>query len=243
MFAKINKALRTNILVGLVLVTPIGITIFTANWFFQLITGFFIPKQVLENTANELLLRVVALIVVLMLLFLVGFFVRSFFGKKIYSFGEKILVRIPIFNKIYIQVRHISEAIIAKRDNMFKEVVLVEYPRKGLYSIAFITSEVPSLLHEKMSQPGRTNESVALFIPTTPNPTSGLMILASRTDITPLSITVPDAMKFVVSGGAVHPGGPLDNRPTLLDKLETIISRDAKAELVNNSEEKEDASD
>lgn len=236
MISKIGKALRSNILVGMVLVTPLVITLYIVNLLFSFITGnalFLALVKVLpaslrgDSDAEQIVAKVLAFIIVLMILFLLGFFVRSLFGKQLYRLGELILERIPVINKIYIWVRQISEAFLAQRQTLFKEVVLVEYPRKGLYSVAFVTAPVAPEFDAIL----RTEENpshVSLFIPTTPNPTSGLMIIASRDDLEELPITVADAMKLIVSAGAVYPGtGLVDDRPTFLDKLETWISKDS----------------
>lgn len=235
MFSSISKALRNNVLVGLVLITPLVVTVWIVNLLFNFITrnalfsflSQHMPEAMRDSSLGQALGKVLGLVFVLMILFLIGFFARSFFGRKLYRLGEMFVERIPVFNKIYIWIRQISESFIARRQTLFKEVVLVEYPRIGLYSVAFVTAPVPADFSER--HPGAdAEEFVALFIPTTPNPTSGLMIVAPRRDLRPLDISVADAMKFIISAGAVHPGDRLvDDRPTLVDKLEQWITREA----------------
>ena len=237
MISKIGRALRTNIIVGMILVTPLVVTLYIVNILFSFITGnaFFqtlikvLPETVRgDSGAEQVVAKILAFIVVLMVLFLVGFFVRSLFGKQLYRLGELIVERIPVINKIYIWVRQISEAFLAQRQTLFKEVVLVEYPRKGLYSVAFVTAPVAPEF-DAILQTDEKTQHVSLFIPTTPNPTSGLMIVAPRHDLHPLPISVADAMKLIVSAGAVYPGtGLVDNRPTFLDKLEAWISKESQ---------------
>ena len=152
MFKGIGKALRFNILLGLLLVTPLVVTVFIVNFLFDfltqnvafdLLTGFF--PQVLRDTGfGKLLAQILALVMAVMVLFLIGFFVRSFLGKRLYHLGEKVLGRIPVFNKIYLWVRQIAEGILAQRQTLFQNVVLVEYPRKGVYSIGFVTAPTPN---------------------------------------------------------------------------------------------------
>ena len=237
-----GKAIRNNIVVGLVLIAPIVITGFIIHFLIRLVSGNRItktltdvifalfPEAFRDGTVKFMLSQFIAVLLVLLALFLLGFFVRSYFGRRLYRIAERVLVRIPVFNKIYVQVRHISETIFAQRQTMFKEVVLVEYPRKGLYSIAFVTSTVPAPFRKRHFPSAPPDTSMAaLFIPTTPNPTSGLLIFAPREDLTPLPISVPEAMKLVISAGAVYPGeGMMDDRPTLLDKLEAWITRETK---------------
>ena len=126
-------------------------------------------------------------------------------------------------------MRQISEAFLAQRQTLFKEVVLIEYPRNGIFSVAFVTAPLAPEL-EKIVPKAKDQAFVSLFVPTTPNPTSGLMIIAPRRDLTPLPISIAEAMKLVISAGAVYPGSDvIDDRPTLVDKLEAWISRDQQS--------------
>lgn len=233
----IGRIIRNNIVVGLMLVAPIVITGFIVHFLIRLVANNALTKfltdvifplypEAFRDAASRFMLtQIIAVALVLIALFLIGFFVRSYFGRRLYRLAERVLVRIPVFNKIYIQVRHVSETIFAQRQTMFQEVVLVQYPRKGLFSIAFVTSTVPSPFRKRFVNTEKPDDAMAaLFIPTTPNPTSGLLIFAPKTDLTVLPITVSEAMRLIISGGAVYPGeGELDDRPTLLDKLEQWI--------------------
>ena len=236
MFAKIRKALRNNILVGLILITPLAVTLFVVNAILGLVVrnpvfdfaADLLPASMQDTRYELVLARIGALLIAMMILFLIGFFVRSFLGRRLYRLAEMVVERIPLINKIYIWVRQISEAFLAQRQTLFKEVVLIQYPRPGIYSVAFVTAPVAPDFR-RILPPAQGEEFVALFIPTTPNPTSGLMIVAPRTDLTPLPISVADAMKLIVSAGAVYPGENLvDTRPTLVDKLEAWITKDAR---------------
>ncbi len=257
MASTVGKSIRKNIVVGLVLMAPIVITGFILAFLIRLIADNAMAKAIIdavfrmlpevfqEPTVKFFLGRILALALVLLFLFLLGFFVRSFFGRKLYRLGERILTRIPVFNKIYIQVRHISEAIFSQRETMFKEVVILEYPRKGIYSVAFVTSTVPDHFRARMDAPGEEEQFSALFVPTTPNPTSGLLILAPRSELITLPISVPDAMRLVISAGAVYPGegDEVSDRPTLLDKLENWMTRETKLEAVQLEDDKEGRTD
>jgi uncharacterized membrane protein len=226
------RTIRNNIIVGLILITPIVVTVLVGTWLFRFVTDvafMFFPKG-LRQDYPLIFSRVTALIAVVVLLFLIGLLARNFVGKRLYQLGDAVLRRVPVLNKIYISVRQISEALLDQSQYLFKEVVLVEYPRKGLYMLGFITSNVPhSILPGFEKRP--LEEFVSVFIPTSPNPTSGFVVFAPRSDIMILSLSVADAMKLVVSGGAVFPGTSLpDDRPTLLDKLEEWVRRDRSAE-------------
>ena len=148
MFGRIGRALRFNILLGLLLITPLAVTVFivhflfdflTQNVAFELFTSL-LPDFLKGTGFGKLIAQLLALVLALMVLFLLGFFVRSFLGKRLYGLAEMLLGRIPVFNKIYLWVRQISEGIFAQRQTLFQEVVMVEYPRKGVYSIGFVTA-------------------------------------------------------------------------------------------------------
>ena len=233
MFSKIVKTLRNNILTGLFLITPIAIAIFVVQWLFTLITDRvmpFIPRQVRE-LHPELMFRLIALVLFLAVLFLLGLFVRNILGARLYRIGDAFFSRIPIFNKVYVSVRQIGEALLAQSQTLFQQVVLVEYPRKGLFSMGFVTNAVPPEFLKNLPR-SDGGPMVAIFIPTTPNPTSGLFVFVPRNETYGLPISVGDAMKLVVSGGAVYPGnaGNLDDRPTFLDKLQKWAAREGRLE-------------
>ena len=226
MLRKPVRRIRNNFLVGLALVTPIGLTILIANGLFVFVTNVFLTEA-LENSDKQVLYRAAALIIVIGLCFLVGFFTRSFLGRHLYRLGDRLLARLPFVNKIYVQVRHMSEVLLAQRRQLFQKVALFEYPRKGIYSIGFVTSPVPAKMEAHMTTESSTKGFISIFVPTTPNPTSGLMVMVPKADVVFLDIEVADAMKFVVSAGAVHPGDePNGKRQDLLDKLEDWANHD-----------------
>lgn len=131
---------------------------------------------------------------------LVGFAARNIIIRKIFRYGERIFYKVPMVNKIYLTTRQISQAFLGEHQGVFQRVVLLEYPRKGIYSMGFVTSRGKGEIQQK------TRENlINVFIPTTPNPTSGLLIMVPEEDVTPLEMSVGNAMKLVVSGGAVTP--------------------------------------
>ncbi|MBP7829505.1 MAG: DUF502 domain-containing protein [Kiritimatiellae bacterium] len=231
MFRKIMRALRNNILTGLFLVAPIAVAVFVVMWLFTLITDRvmpLVPRKVGE-VYPEIIFRLIALLLFLAVLFLLGLLIRNIIGARLYRIGDAILSRIPVFNKIYISMRQIGEALLAQSQTLFQEVVLVEYPRKGIYSMGFVTTPVPPEFTGNLPAEVRAT-LVAVFIPTTPNPTSGLLIFVPKNETYDLPISVGDAMKLVVSGGTVYPGGPgrVDERPTFLDKLQKWAEREGR---------------
>jgi uncharacterized membrane protein len=229
MLRHVGQSIRNNMIVGLILIIPIAVTGFIVNFLFRTTTKWvinFVPKPWLDHHP-AILFQAAALVIVLIVLFFIGLLTRNFFGKRLYQFGDMILGRIPFINKIYLSIRQISEAIVDQSQTMFKEVVMVEYPRKGLFSLGFVTASVPRYLSDLTTpnEPGK--DLIAVFIATAPNPTSGFFIFIPKSEVIVMPLTVADAMRLVVSAGAVYPGtDSIDNRPTLLDKLETWIARD-----------------
>jgi uncharacterized membrane protein len=236
------KSLRANLLSGIFLSAPIVATYLVIKFLFDLTTGWIntegvrrflaenkLMNQLLADTWLEnkvFLIRVIALLLVLGLLIAVGYLTRNFVGRQLYRLSDKVLETIPIVRNVYITVRQLSESLFSQRKTMFKEVVLVEYPRRGLYSLAFVTSQVPKGIRHSITNKMDNEECLSLFVPTTPNPTSGILLLVPRSEVTTLDMEVTDALTYVMSGGAVRPDSPGDTRPSLLDKLESWITGD-----------------
>ena len=218
------KSIRNNILVGLILVTPIVVTIFVVNWLFRFITNrvlVFLPRHYLEGN-QEILWRLASLVLVLVLMFIIGVLVRNILGKRLYQLGDRLLARIPIVNSLYVGTRQVIEALFQQRQTLFQEVVLIQYPRPGVYALGFVTAIVPANYKGYLSNEHQAEECLSIFIPTTPNPTSGWFFIVPRSQTTKLNMTSGEAMKLIVSGGAVFPGDHSVNRvtpPSLLELL------------------------
>ncbi len=229
MGGKIIHSIRTNLFVGLILITPIVVTVLVGNWIFHFITDvafLFFPKG-LRESHPMIFSRVTALVAVLFLLFVIGLLARNYVGRKLYQFGDAILRRVPVLNKIYLSVRQISEALLAQRQQLFKEVVLVQFPHTGMRALGFTTASVPESFAAQFGEFGK-QPLLAVFIPTAPNPTSGFVVYVPQNAVTVLGVSVAEAMKLVVSGGAVFPGpASADDRSELLDKLEEWMRADS----------------
>lgn len=137
------------------------------------------------------------------IVFLTGLLVTNILGKKLVRLGERILDRIPLVRAIYKAVKQVMETLFSSSGDAFRNVLLVEYPRKGLWSIAFQTSTQSPKVSEKTQA-----DMVTIFIPTTPNPTSGFLMMIPRHDVIELDMTVDEALKMVISLGVVQPGKP-----------------------------------
>lgn len=220
---RVLNALKVNILFGFFLIVPVVVTIVIFNFFFKTATNWMPPGVTEKMGLPPYTDRIVTLFLLIVFLYLAGFLIRNIFGRRLYQLGDKIMTSMPFIKSVYIPVRQITESLFTQRKSLFKEVVLVEYPRHGLWSIAFVTAKVPRSMKKPITDSDA--ECVTLFIPTTPNPTSGILILVPRAEVKPLSIPVQDALTYVMSAGAVSPGDSGDtHRPTLLDKLEEWLT-------------------
>ena len=219
---------RNNILVGLLLFLPVAVTILIVNWLFTTATDVLIlwlPAEVRRLPAELFMLRVAALVALVVLLFLAGLLARNVAGKRLYDLGDKLLARIPVINKLYVSIRQISETLLDQSGGMFREVVLIEYPRPSIFAVGFITADVPAVLAQRLSSVESPEAWVGVFLPGSP-PTSGFFVLVRRAELRVLKISVADAMKLLISGGTVFPGvvGAEDSA-SLLEKAEGWVER------------------
>lgn len=240
------RSIRSHILIGGILITPVALTLWiiiflvdrlTSN---QWLTGLADDIQQLFPTGfqHAALRTLISILLVLGFLFTVGVIFRNILGKRVYRVLDATIERIPLINKIYLFVRTVSESIVSQSDSMFQEVVLIEYPRKDLYSIAFVSSDVPHEMAEKSGRDDR--EMTFVFIPTTPNPTSGFLLLVPKEDTHPLPLTTAEAMRLIVSAGASTSGRNLEaNLPDLPEMLDSWLKHRDR----NQDEHKQLASD
>lgn len=195
--------LRTYFLTGIVVSAPVGITIWLI-WLFiafvdrsvvPLIPDAYNPSDVLGVSVPG-----IGVVVVLIVVTLIGFMVTNFFGRYMFRFGERMVARVPVVRTIYGVIKQIFDAVLAQSEGAFRDVVLIEYPRKGIWVIGFITSNT-----EGEVQRVTTDDMVNVFLPTTPNPTSGFLLFVPRKDCIVLDMTVEEGVKLVISGGIVSP--------------------------------------
>ena len=228
----ILKSIRTNILVGLILVTPIVVTAFVVNWLFTFITNrvlVMLPRHLRESD-SELLWRIVSLVLVLLVMFFVGVLIRNILGKRLYKLGDKLLSRTPFINRIYVATRQIITSLVQQRRTLFQQAVLIEYPRPGIFSLGFVTAIVPPEMSRHISTAAPGEECVSIFIPTTPNPTSGWFCMVPRSQVKVLEMSSGEAMHLIVSGGAVFPGDKVSDNPPSLVELVHELSGPADAQ-------------
>lgn len=188
--------LRRYLIAGVLVIAPTLITAYVFYKFFMAVDGV-LGKYI---TPFGLPIPGLGFIAVVLVTILVGMFARNILGRTLLGFWEAILTRIPLVNKLYVATKQIGEGLLADKGSIFKRVVLLQYPRKGIYSIAFVTHTPGGELQEKVG-----SQVVTVFIPTTPNPTSGFFLIVPEKETVPLSISVEDAIKLIVSSGIVGP--------------------------------------
>lgn len=204
-------SLRSAFLAGLVLMAPIAVTLYVFNILVTAIGGgfrnyffFFVPEALLTRPDLQTFWNFLATLMVLAFITALGYLSRWFLGRLIVNISERIIERLPFINTIYNSVKQIVQTFSTQQKAIFQEVVMLEYPRKGTYVLGFRTSTSRGEIQERTAR-----EMHNIFIPTTPNPTSGFLLMVPKDEIIPLDMTVGEGMKLIVSGGAVVPNfGP-----------------------------------
>ena len=195
--------LRTYFLTGIVVSAPVGITI----WLIWLFVAFvddtvvpLIPDAYNPSDVIGVSVPGIGVIVVLLVVTIIGFLVTNFFGRFMIKLGENLVSRVPVVRTIYGVLKQIFDAVLAQSEGAFREVILIEYPRKGIWVLGFVTSNTQGEIRRVMA-----DEMVNVFLPTTPNPTSGFLLFVPRKDCITLNMTVEEGVKLVISGGIVSP--------------------------------------
>lgn len=191
------KNLKTYFITGIVVLLPLAASFYVLAYLFKILDGM--SADVISIALGK---RIPGLGVVLTLfiVLLVGFLATNIIGRTLIGISEKIMYRIPIARSIYRTVKQIVDSFYQGDKKSFKKVVLVEYPRRDMYSLGFLTGDTKGEAHYKTGE-----ELLSVFIPTTPNPTSGYLLLVPRRDVIILEMSVEDGLKKIISGGVVVP--------------------------------------
>lgn len=199
------KRFRTYLVTGLLVWVPLGITLFLVKFLvgFMDQTLLLLPREYRPEVMLGFNIPGLGVLLAIAVLLLTGLVGANIIGRKLVDVWESILHRIPLVRSVYSAAKSFAEVVLMDSTESFKEVMLIEYPRKGLYSLCFQTS---TRLGEIQSRTGE--EVVCVFVPTTPNPTSGVMILVPKKDVIVLDMQVEEAVKMVVSLGVVVPTWP-----------------------------------
>jgi uncharacterized membrane protein len=206
---------RTSFVTGLVVILPLFITLWllrivvgwlrsmlhgTFHALFKLVAGPDLATSPYYNAVETLLLFAIGLPIVLLIILFVGWLARQYIGQRFLRFGDVMLKRIPLIGGVYDAVKQLVNTIFMQGSRAYRSVVLVEYPRRGLWVLGFVTST--SRGEVQLRTEGTV---VGVFVPTTPNPTSGFLVYVPEQDVVPLKMSVEEGVKLVISGGVVEP--------------------------------------
>ena len=190
----IFSKIRNNFIAGVVVLIPIGITLYLTLFLIR-VTGKIIPKEINPNNYLPFDIPGVEIFMALLIITIIGWLSLSFLGKKFIEILNNILKKIPILRTIYSAIGQMTESF-TKSDNKQKSVVLLEYPRKGVWAVGFATKENKGEMAEKTNK-----KLINVFVPTTPNPTSGFLLMFPIDEVIHLDMTFEEASKFIVSAG------------------------------------------
>lgn len=204
------SGLRASFLTGIVVIAPVGLTIWlilaVVGWIddavLPLVPDYLQPERYLGRN-----LFGVGVLIFLIFTIMVGWVAKGIIGRSLISWAEGIVDRMPVVRTIYSGIKQISETVFAQAERSFEKAVLVEYPRKGIWAIGFISTVAKGEVAERAQTAGRL---MSVFVPTTPNPTSGFLLYFPEEDVMELDMTVEEAAKLVISAGLVYPSGKED---------------------------------
>jgi len=209
--------IRRYLIAGLLVWLPLGVTVLIIKLLVGLVEQMLdlVPPQyrleVLVGMEIPYLEVFVALISMIIIMFVTGLFAANLFGRKLVQLWENILGRIPLVRSIYQSAKQVAETVFSSSGNSFRKVLLIEYPRKGLYTLAFQTGDSEGEVQNTLGE-----ELVSVYVPTTPNPTSGFLLFLPKSEVTELEMSVDEALKMVISLGMIEPQWP---RPANSQKL------------------------
>jgi len=208
--------LRGYFLTGLIVVGPVAITIYVVWWFINLVDSWvkpLIPKAYLPETYIPYNVPGVGLIVGILALIVIGALTANLFGRTLVSYGEMMLDRMPVVRGVYRLLKQIFQTIFSSTGHSFKRVGVIEFPRKGLFALVFISGDPPEEVKTRL---GNGEALMTVFMPNAPNPTTGFVMFMPAKDVTLLDMSIEDGAKMVVSAGLVTP--PQDKLKKLVDE-------------------------
>lgn len=211
------KKLQKYLIAGLLVWLPIVVTVLLFRFLITLMdqTLILLPSQIRPEAIIGFKLPGLGLILTLLVLIVTGIFAANFVGRSMVNFGEKIFKKIPIVRSVYSAAKNFADIVFSDTGQSFKKVLLIQYPRKGIYSLAFQTS---TNLGEVQKKTG--SDVVCTFVPTTPNPTSGFIIIIPKEDVIEMDMEIDEAFKMIVSLGVVVPEWKKEELETLSKQVE-----------------------
>ena len=203
--SKFTSNLRNNFLTGLAVIIPVFITTYLIWSTIGIVDGWvlpLIPEKYALDKYIEIEVKDIGVIIFLLFTVFIGSLTKGYFGRTILKSAESLVDRMPVVRSIYNGIKQIAETVFSQSNNSFERACLVEYPRKGIWAVAFVSTKTKGEVSEKI---GKNKELFSIFLPTTPNPTSGFLLFLPEKDIIFLDMTVEDAAKLVISAGLVTP--------------------------------------
>mgnify|MGYP003321201629 FL=1 len=210
--------LRTSFLTGIVVIAPVALTIWliwsVIGWFDGFVLPFvpdaYRPEEILNTIFGydlKLNIRGVGVVVFLVFATLVGWLAKGLIGRSFIKYAENLVNRMPVVRSFYSGIKQIAETVFAQQERSFEKACMIEYPRKGIWAIGFISTTAKGEIADRNSSNG---PMVSVFVPTTPNPTSGFLLFFPKKDIIELDMSIEDAAKLVISAGLVYPPAKKD---------------------------------
>ncbi len=195
------KRIRKYFITGILVLMPLMITLYLL-WLAYSFANAVLGKAIgnLISYLFGISIPGLGLLSTIVFIFLVGIFATNVLGRSIIDFGDKTISRIPLVRSIYSSVKQMSEAIFTQKRGSFKRVVMIEYPRKGIYTLGFVTGDGLGEVQDKTEE-----KVINIFVPTTPNPTSGFFLMVPEEHVISLEMSVEDGLKMIISGGMISP--------------------------------------
>ena len=221
--------LRTSFLTGIVVIAPVALTLWliwsVIGWFDGFVLPFvpdaYRPEQILNTIFGydlKLNIRGVGVVVFLVFATLVGWLAKGLIGRSFIKYAENLVNRMPVVRSFYSGIKQIAETVFAQQERSFEKACMIEYPRKGIWAIGFISTTAKGEIAERNSSKG---PMVSVFVPTTPNPTSGFLLFFPKADIVELDMSIEDAAKLVISAGLVYPPTKKTSSKSTIEKGQT----------------------
>ena len=214
-----RKNLKNWFYTGLIALLPVILTFYFLSWIFQMVINLLRDSFIVRNLTEFLLglerfnkreqieiyikisVYVISIVGIFFIITLVGLTLKHVIGKRIASFFERLFIKVPVIKQVYTTVSQITGLVSSDNARSYQKVVLIEYPKKGIYSLGFLTSNGNRYFEEIMGK----DKVLNIFIPTSPNPTSGMFVMMEEKDVKVLNIKVEEAVKLIISGGAIIP--------------------------------------
>ena len=221
--------LRTSFLTGIVVIAPVALTLWliwsVIGWFDGFVLPFvpdaYRPEQILNTIFGydlKLNIRGVGVVVFLVFATLVGWLAKGLIGRSFIKYAENLVNRMPVVRSFYSGIKQIAETVFAQQERSFEKACMIEYPRKGIWAIGFISTTAKGEIAERNSSNG---PMVSVFVPTTPNPTSGFLLFFPKADIVELDMSIEDAAKLVICAGLVYPPTQKTSSKSTIEKSRT----------------------